>query len=571
MAYRKKKRLGNLLIEKGAISEEQLKIALAEQAKKPHRRLGHVLIQLGFADDKEVAKSLAAQLDIPYYNIEEEKIDENLIKLVPEFIVRKQLLLPVTREGNTLTIAMSDPFNVVAMDDLRLMTGLEIKCVASPEGQIKEAVDKFFGKIDVVDKILKDAEKESLEVIEEREDETDVGKLTEEGGETPVVNFVNHILIEAIHSGASDIHIEPYERIVRVRYRIDGKLYEVTSPPKRMHPAIVSRLKIMSNLDIAERRLPQDGRARVSLEGRDIDLRVSMMPTVYGEKVVMRILDPSSLCLDLTALGFEPDILPIYQDNLKAPYGIILVTGPTGSGKSTTLYSSLSTINSPDKNITTVEDPVEYNLAGINQVNVRPEIGFDFVAALRSFLRQDPDIIMVGEIRDRETAEIAVNAALTGHLVLSTLHTNDAPGAVTRLVNMGIEPFLISSTVVMTIAQRLLRKICPRCKEEYEVSPKILEDMGVKIGKGKEEKIKLYRGVGCDLCTNLGYKGRVAIYEVMTMSDEVRDAILNRESAHVLKAMAIKTGMISLRKAAERKVLAGVTTIEELLAATAEE
>lgn len=570
MAYKKKKRLGDLLIEQGVISEEQIEIALVEQKKKPHRRLGNILIQLGFANDKEVARSLASQVNVPYYDIEE-GIDENLIKLVPEFIIRKQLLLPVAREGDTLTIAMSDPFNVVAMDDIRLMTGLEIKCVASPEGQIKEAVDKFFGKIDVVDKILRDAEKESLEVVGEREEETDVAKLIEEGGETPVVNLVNHILIEAIHSGASDIHIEPYERTVRARYRIDGKLYEVVSPPKRMHAAIVSRLKIMSNLDIAERRLPQDGRAKVSLEGRDIDLRVSIMPTVYGEKVVMRILDPSSLCLDLTVLGFESDVLPIYEDNLKAPYGIILVTGPTGSGKSTTLYSSLSTINSPDKNITTVEDPVEYNLPGINQVNVLPDIGFDFVTALRSFLRQDPDIIMVGEIRDRETAEIAVNAALTGHLVLSTLHTNDAPGAVTRLVNMGIEPFLISSTVVMTIAQRLLRKICPRCKEEYEISPKILEDMGVKIGEGKEKKVKLYRGIGCDYCTNLGYKGRIAIYEVMTMSNEVREAILNRESTHILKAMAIKTGMISLRKAAERKVLAGVTTIEELLATTAEE
>jgi type IV pilus assembly protein PilB len=397
----------------------------------------------------------------------------------------------------------------------------------------------------------------------------DIIALEAAGEEAPIIKIVNLLLAGAVKSGASDVHIEPYEKTLRVRYRIDGVLHEVSSPPKKLQNAVVSRLKIMASLDIAERRLPQDGRIKIRVVNKEIDLRVSVLPTSFGEKVVMRILDASSLCLDLTKLGFEADALSVFKKNIEVPYGIVLVTGPTGSGKSTTLYSTLSTLNYPDRNIITIEDPVEYVLQGINQVQARADIGLTFAAGLRSFLRQDPDIIMVGEIRDTETAEIAINAALTGHLVFSTLHTNDAPGAMTRLNNMGIEPFLTTSTVIMVVAQRLIRVICKHCKESYEVPTDFLSSIGVKEEEIKsKKKVTLYRGKGCDNCSNTGYRGRIACFEVMEISDDVKELILNRESTHLIKSKAREHGMITLRETAIKKLLGGVTTVEEVMRVT---
>jgi len=425
--------------------------------------------------------------------------------------------------------------------------------VIASEKEINDAIAKYYGTKGSIEDIVKEMNHtksmEELEVVEAREEGgDDIIALEAQGEHAPVIKIVNLLLSGAVKAGASDIHIEPYEKTLRVRYRIDGVLHEVTAPPKKLQNAVVSRLKIMAQLDIAERRLPQDGRIKVRVFNKEIDLRVSSLPTAFGEKVVMRILDSTSLCLDLTKLGFEPDALSIYQKNIEIPYGIILVTGPTGSGKSTTLYSTLSTLNYPDRNIVTIEDPVEYVLEGINQVQAKPDIGLTFASGLRSFLRQDPDIIMVGEIRDTETAEIAINAALTGHLVFSTLHTNDAPGAVTRLNNMGIEPFLTTSTVVMVIAQRLVRVICSKCKESYEVPYDFIKDLGVdKKEIGGKNKAILYRGKGCSECSNTGYRGRLACYEVMEMSDKIRELVLERAATHEIKGAAREGGMKTLR------------------------
>ncbi len=564
------KRLGEMLVETGIITSEQLQEALEEQ-KKSGGRLGQTLMALGYITEDVMAAFVGKQLGISYVSLSEYgEISGDVTKIVPENICRHQTLVPISLEENVLTIAMADPLNVFTVDDLRVMTGYEIKVVISSEAEIKQAIEKCYGNKGSMEDILKTMDDGkgggTLEVVQQQEDQVDIATLEAAGEEAPVVKIVNLIMTGAVKSGASDIHIEPFEKSLRTRYRIDGVLHEISSPPKRLTAAIVSRIKIMANLDIAERRLPQDGRIKVKVIGKEIDLRVSILPTAFGEKVVMRILDASSLCLDLTKLGFEPDVLPIYQKHIEIPYGIVLVTGPTGSGKSTTLYSSLSTLNYPDRNIITIEDPVEYVLEGINQVQAKPDIGLTFAAGLRSFLRQDPDIIMVGEIRDAETAEIAINAALTGHLVFSTLHTNDASGAVTRLTNMGIEPFLTASTVVMVIAQRLVRVICDNCKEDYQVPAQFIRDLGQKYEDDKP--VLLYRGKGCDRCTNTGYRGRLACYEIMVIEDELRDLVLERASTHLVKQKSREHGMVTLREAAFRKVLNGVTTVEEMMRVT---
>ncbi|MEW6041428.1 MAG: type IV-A pilus assembly ATPase PilB, partial [Elusimicrobiota bacterium] len=492
---------------------------------------------------------------------------------VPESIVRRQLLIPISKKGNTLTIAMSDPFNIFAVDDLKLMTGFDIEVVICSEKEIKEAIEKYYAAKGSIEDVLKDIEttttETDLELVKEKDAGMDITSLEMAGEEAPVIKLVNYILSGAIKKKASDIHVEPYEKNLRVRYRIDGVLHEQQNPPKKLQNAIISRIKIMSKLDISEHRLPQDGRVKIKIMDREVDLRVSVLPTSFGEKIVIRILDSSALCLDLSKLGFEPETLAILQKNIKAPFGINLVTGPTGSGKSTTLYSCLSTLNHPDINISTIEDPVEFVIDGINQVQVRPDIGLTFSAGLRSFLRQDPNIILVGEIRDSETAEIAINAALTGHLVFATLHTNDAPGAITRLTNMGVEPFLTSSTVIMVVAQRLIRTICKNCKEPYEIPYENIAVVGVKPEQVQNKKaVTLYRGKGCENCSK-GYKGRLGIYEVFEMNDEIREVILKKAPAHIVRQAARKSGMMSLRESALRKLISGFTTVEEVLRVTA--
>ena len=567
MAVSMKKKLAQMLVDEGIITEAQLQEALKEQ-KASGIRLEQALVKLGYVTNEIIIAFMGTQMGIPTVNFSDlGELDANVVKLVPENICQRQTLIPISKTGNTLTIAMADPLNVSAIDDIRLMTGFEIKPVLASEADIKQAIVKYFSTSSAeMEEVMKDLENVGDIEVVETEEEIDAAKLAAASEDAPIVKLVNAILTRAIEEGASDIHLEVYEKSTRTRYRIDGVLHERPSPPKKIYPALVSRIKIISELDIAERRKPQDGRCKIKVAGKEVDMRVSILPTSFGEKVVIRILDTSNLQLDLSQLGFEPDVLQIYKKNIEAPYGMILVTGPTGSGKSTTLYSTLSLLNFPDVNILTIEDPVEFIVKGINQVQVNPKAGLTFANGLRSFLRQDPDIIMVGEIRDGETAGIAINAALTGHLVLSTLHTNDAPGAVTRLDNMGIEPFLISSSVIMVIAQRLVRKICPKCKEPYEVSPEVLEDLNIKPQEG--EKIIFYKGMGCSYCANTGYKGRAAIYEVMTMNDEIRKAILRRATASEIKKIAVESGMITLREAGIRKVKAGVTSIEELLRVT---
>ncbi len=566
-------RLGELLVEAGIITQEQLDIALAEK-KRSRERLGKLLVKLGFTTEGIIMDFLASQLGMEHINLAETEIEPFSIDVrrdVLESIVRRHLVIPISKEDNTLIVAMADPLDVFALDDIKRATKCDIKPVVASEEEIKEVIEKSYGKKgQSIDEIMKGIDKRTFEVLKPAvEDEVvDIAKMGKED-EAPIIRLVNHILSEAITAEASDIHLEPYQKDVRLRYRIDGILYEMPSPPKTLHPPIVSRMKIIANLDIAEKRLPQDGRAKVIISNREADLRVSIIPTVHGEKVVVRILDPKHLCVDLSKLGFDKTALSIYARNIVAPYGIILITGPTGSGKSTTLYSTLRTINATDKNIITIEDPVEYILRGINQVQVKPEIGLDFPDALRSFMRQDPDVILVGEVRDRETSEVAINAAVTGHLVFTTLHTNDASGAVTRLLNMGIEPFLITSTVIMCVSQRLIRVICPNCKEEYDPSPALLKEIGIE--QTEDKKIKLYQGLGCKKCSNTGYKGRIGVFEVMELNDEIRDLILARESAHIIKETAKQTGLITLREATLKKVLAGITTIEELVRVAFEE
>ncbi|HDH97164.1 MAG TPA: type IV-A pilus assembly ATPase PilB [Proteobacteria bacterium] len=536
-------------------------------------RLTQQLSKLGYIEESELTQLLAQQYGVPAVNLLEFELDPEIVQLIPREMAERYKVIPIQKTENSLIVAMADPSNIMAIDDLRFRTGTNIEPVVATEEAILAAIEKYYGGEETtasaeMEEILGELEEESIELIENEED-LDVSKLEEMAEEAPVVKLVNLILTDAINKAASDIHLEAMEKSFRVRYRIDGVLHKVMDPPKKLQNAIISRIKIMSNLDIAERRLPQDGRIKLrTSKGKEIDFRVSSLPTIHGEKVVLRLLDREQLQLDMTKLGFEEEQLKIFREGIHRPWGMILVTGPTGSGKTTTLYSALMELNSTEVNISTAEDPVEYTLKGINQVQMHDAIGLNFATALRAFLRQDPDIIMVGEIRDYETAEIAVKAALTGHLVLSTLHTNDAPSSINRLVNMGVEPFLITASVLLIQAQRLVRKICPHCKEEIKVSPEVLRQIQVPEEK-IEEGVQIFKGRGCAKCNYTGYKGRIAVFEVMPMTEEINELVLTGASAAELKREAIRLGMKTMRQAGITKLLQGITTIEEVVRVTA--
>ncbi len=605
------KKLGRLLVSENILSEDQLKKAL-EMQKSAGGRLGTNLVKLGYITEERLVSFLSKQFGVPAINLQEHEIDSNLTKLIPAEMAKKYVIIPVSRVGATLTIAMTDPSNVFAIDDVKFMTGYNVKVAVSSESSIVNAISQTYGAgsrgsevatttktvdpeesskiLEARDYTLSEDEDvlggsfgemddgpmvnvedfdsvvgsalDGVEAVEEQEDAEVIADV-----EAPIIKLVNGIFVNAVKTGASDIHIEPYETSLRVRYRVDGVMYTVMNLPVKIKAALTSRVKIMARLDIAERRLPQDGRIKLKLgKKREIDFRVSTLPTLFGEKTVLRLLDKSSLQVDLTKLGFEEKALQDFMWALEKPYGMILVTGPTGSGKTVTLYSGLTHLNKPDTNIMTAEDPVEFNFMGINQVHVKEDIGLTFASALRAFLRQDPDIIMVGEIRDFETAEIAIKAALTGHLVLSTLHTNDAPSTINRLLNMGIEPFLVSSSVILIMAQRLARRICQKCKVEDHVPEPAL----IKVGFSEEEakSIKVYKGKGCPTCNGSGFKGRVGIYEVMVLNDEIKELILEGANTDELKKAAVRGGMKTLRMSGLTHVKNGVTSIEEVLRVT---
>jgi type IV pilus assembly protein PilB len=566
-------KLGEALIKAGKITQAQLNEALTMQ-KDQGGRVGTNLIKLGYLSERELVEGLSQQFKVPSVDLNGMEIDESVIKIIPPDIARKYTILPVTKTGATITVAMVDPTNVFAMDDVKFMTGYRVEPVVASETAIRSAIDRYYGSTHAIElkKVMEDLSEESggdLEVLEEEED-LDLATLEEESEQAPVVKLVNLILTDAIKRGASDIHIEPYEKDYRVRYRIDGILYEMMHPPIKLREAITSRVKIMAKLDIAEKRLPQDGRIKIKTKiggrNKDLDYRVSSLPTLFGEKIVMRLLDKDKLMLDMSKLGFEPDSLRIFEQGILKPYGMVLVTGPTGSGKTNTLYSALQRINTPEVNIMTAEDPVEFNIVGINQVQMREQIGLNFATSLRSFLRQDPNIILVGEVRDFETAEVAIKAAMTGHLVLSTLHTNDAPSSISRLMNMGIEPFLVATSVHLIAAQRLVRKICTFCKEPYEVPPAALTSLG--FSEAESRTLKLFRGRGCERCSSTGYKGRVGLYEVLEIDDEMREMILSGASSFELRQKAVGNGMMTLRGSGLQKIRDGMTSIEEVLRET---
>jgi type IV pilus assembly protein PilB len=559
-------RIGELLVQKDLLTQDQLRRA-KEEAGATGTRLGFQITKLGYIEENILAEFLSAEYGVPSINLDEFDIDPEVVRLIPEDVAIKHTIVPVNRAGSTLIIATADPSNIFAIDDVKFLSGYNVEPVVAPEEAIRRAVDRYYDSTSSLADVMSDFEDEDFEVVTE-DDSVDVAELEKATEDAPVVKLVNLILTDAIKKLASDIHIESYERVFRVRYRIDGVLYEVMKPPRKLKAALTSRVKIMSNLDIAERRLPQDGRIKLKMgKDREMDYRVSVLPTLFGEKIVLRLLDKSNLQLDMTKLGFEEQQLSTFKDSIYKPYGMVLVTGPTGSGKTTTLYSALSELNQPTTNISTAEDPVEFNLMGINQVHMHEEIGLNFAAALRAFLRQDPDIIMVGEIRDFETAEIGVKAALTGHLVLSTLHTNDAPSTINRLLNMGIEPFLVASSVNSIVAQRLARKICHECAEEDpEVLPEALEEAGMSSEEAKACRPLV--GIGCQSCTETGYRGRVAIYEVMALSETLKDFVLNGASALEIKREAIREGMSTLRRSALNKVAEGVTTLKEIYRVT---
>jgi len=555
-------RIGELLVRENLITAEQLRKA-REEAKTGGSRLGAQITKLGFLQEQELSSFVAKQYGVPDINLDEFDIDPSVIQLIPEEVAAKHTVVPVNRAGSTLILATADPSNIFAIDDIKFLTGYNVEVVVASEDQIKRAIDRYYDKSSSLDDIMGDFDDSDLELVN-TEDDVDVNALAKESEDAPVVKLVNLVLTDAIKKNASDIHVEPYEKEFRVRYRIDGVLYEVMRPPMKLKNAMTSRLKIMAELDIAERRLPQDGRIKLKLgRGKEMDYRVSVLPTLFGEKTVLRLLDKSNLQLDMTKLGFEQAQLDTFQHAIHQPFGMVLVTGPTGSGKTTTLYSALSELNKISENISTAEDPVEFNLAGINQVQMHEEIGLNFAASLRSFLRQDPDIIMVGEIRDFETAEIAVKAALTGHMVLSTLHTNDAPSTVNRLLNMGIEPFLVASSVNAIVAQRLARRVCPECKElDVEANLEALVAAGLPDAEARDTKAM--KGRGCNNCSNTGFKGRVAIYEVMRLGEELKEFVLNGASATELKREAIRLGMLTLRRSALNKLREGITTVSEV-------
>lgn len=560
-------RLGELLVRERLISLSQLRTAQEEQ-RKTGQSLGYTLAKLGYISDQEITNFLSQKYRIPAVDLSTVEIDPEVAKSVTKEVCERHNILPISRAGSSLIVAMSDPTNLHAIDDVKFRTGYNVEPVVASESAIQEAIARVFADKPIdVDALIGDISADAVEFAEE-EEEANVLELERASEDAPVVRLCNAILLNAIKKGASDIHIEPYEKSMRVRYRIDGVLHEEMPIPLKLKNAVVSRIKIMANLDIAERRLPQDGRIKLRIAGgKEMDFRVSVLPVLWGEKVVLRLLDKSNLQLDMTKLGFEPEALQHFMKAIHMPYGMVLVTGPTGSGKTTTLYSALSELNKVTENISTAEDPVEFNLPGINQVQMHDDIGLNFATALRSFLRQDPDIIMVGEIRDFETAEIAVKAALTGHLVLSTLHTNDAPSTVSRLLNMGIEPFLVTASVNLILAQRLARKICVDCKREVHVPPEVLRDIG--FTESQIRNAKLYKGTGCRTCGDTGYKGRIALYEVMPFTEDLKELVLQGASTAELKAAAIRGGMRTLRMAGITKCLEGITTTEEVVRVTA--
>jgi type IV pilus assembly protein PilB len=569
-------KFGELLLRTGKIDQQQLQEALAYQ-KEQGGRLGTALVKLTYITENQLVDALSQHFGVPSVDLTEIEIDEVVVKIIPADIARKYTIVPVSKAGATVTVAMLDPSNVFAMDDVKFMTGYKVEPVVAAETGIRGAIDKYYGSTHAIElkKVMEDLSEEAgtgtdLEVLEEEQD-LDLATLEEESEQAPVVKLVNIVLTDAIKRGASDIHIEPYEKEYRVRYRIDGILYEMMHPPLKLKEAITSRVKIMARLDIAEKRLPQDGRIKIKTKiggkAKDLDYRVSVLPTLFGEKIVMRLLDKDKLMLDMAKLGFEAESLRRFENAILKPYGMVLVTGPTGSGKTNTLYSALQRINTPEVNVITAEDPVEFNLMGINQVQMREQIGLNFAASLRSFLRQDPNIILVGEIRDFETAEVAIKAAMTGHLVLSTLHTNDAPSSINRLMNMGIEPFLVATSVHLIAAQRLVRRICSFCREPAaEMPPNVLVEAG--FSDAESRTLKLFRGRGCERCSNTGYKGRIALYEVMEVEDEIREMILSGASSYELRVKAIQNGMITLRGSGLQKIRDGVTTMEEVLRET---
>lgn len=568
-------RLGEILVQEKLVTQDQLEKALEFQ-RTHGGKLGSCLIKMGFITEESVTVVLSKAYGCPAIDLKFYEIPAEVIKLIPQDTALRYQIVPLSRVGSILTIAMTDPTNIYAQEDIKFMTGFNVEPVVASESAIGDAIARFYGGVAVnheeeqLTNIMKDIADESELELTEEESELDTATLEKAAEEAPIIKLVNLILTDSVKRGASDIHIEPYENEMRVRFRIDGQLVTVMTPPLRARDAITSRSKILAKLDIAEKRLPQDGRIQIryKLDGRkkELDFRVSTVPTLHGEKVVMRLLDKENLRLDMTKLGFEPESLKKFERNILKPYGMVLVTGPTGSGKTNTLYSSVATLNTVDTNIMTAEDPIEFQLAGINQVQMKEQIGLNFAAALRSFLRQDPNIILVGEIRDFETAEIAVKAALTGHLVLSTLHTNDAPSTVSRLMNMGIEPFLVATSVNLICAQRLVRRICLHCKQEVEVPYQALIDAGYTAEEAKTTKI--YHGTGCSACNKRGYKGRTGLYEVMEINDELRELILVGASALELKKKAVEQGMITLRRSGLTKIAAGQTTMEEVLRET---
>src|SRR5215210_316561 len=594
-------KLGEILVRENLISPQSLREALDYQ-RQHGGRLGFSLVKLGLISDDMITAVLSRQYGIPSVNLDLFSIDPTVLSLIPQEVAQKHCVLPLSRVGATLTLAMVDPTNVFAMDDVKFMTGLNVAPVVVAESSVQQAIATYYGSsreielasapveevslpssndsngngaithadlvsLDSID--FETGQTEDVEVVDDNE-EIDLSTLSRMSEDAPVVRLVNVLLVDALRRGASDIHVEPYEKELRIRFRIDGVLYDVMHPPLKMRDALISRLKIMSKLDISEKRLPQDGRIKIKVKvdsrSRELDFRVSTLPTLFGEKVVLRLLDKENLMLDMTKLGFEPESLVKFQRNISRPYGMVLVTGPTGSGKTNTLYSALQSLNTTQTNIMTAEDPVEFNLAGINQVQMKEQIGLNFAAALRSFLRQDPNIVLVGEIRDFETAEIAIKAALTGHLVLSTLHTNDAPSTISRLMNMGIEPFLVATSVNLIQAQRLIRRVCAECKEVVHTPPEALVEVGFAAEEAKD--LKLYKGKGCSVCNHTGYKGRIGLYEVMEVTDELRELIIIGASAIELRKKAIELGMITLRESGLCKLREGLTTVEEVVKET---
>jgi type IV pilus assembly protein PilB len=565
--------LGELLVATGLITKAQLADALKVQ-RTTKEKLGAILVRLKLVTEDQLIGFLSQQYSIPSMTLTELDVTPSVRRLIPTAVAKKYDVVPVKRLGNTLTLAMADPTNVFAIDEIALMTSLHVLPVVASHAAVRKAIEQLYEgsatTAESLSELTSDVTAAAVEIIEDDQDtKLDVFELKESADEAPVVKLVNMVLGDAIQKGASDIHFEPYEKVYRIRFRIDGVLHEMLAPAKRLEPAITSRLKIMSNLDIAERRLPQDGRIKLRYSDREIDFRVSILPSIFGEKAVLRILDKEALRLDLSQLGFDPGTLDLFQTAIRQPYGMVLITGPTGSGKTTTLYSAIQSINSPEHNIMTAEDPVEYNLKGVNQFQVNEGVGRTFGAILRAFLRQDPDVILVGETRDLETAQISIRAALTGHLVFSTLHTNDCPSTVARLVDMGIPPFLVASSIVLILAQRLGRKVCQACKEPYEIDEESLVPYGHQpTGQGR---VTIYKAKGCSACNSTGMKGRVALYEVMTMTQELRDMVIKGGSAAELRRTAQAQGMKTLRQAGLLKVLAGTSTIEEILRVTVAE